>query len=323
MTALGLLLVAAVLGLGLGSHPLPPGRVLDAVLSYDSSNDEHLLVVISRLPRIVLGVLVGAALGLSGALMQSLTRNPLADPGILGINAGASIFVVTGIAYFGAAHISQYIWLAFLGAGLTSVAVYALGSVRRGEATPMRIALAGTAITIALTAVTQMILISNESAFAVFRYWSVGSLQGRGLDVSLTISPFLLAGTVIALLHIRSLNAMVLGEETAASLGTNVVASRLGVALAVVLLAGTATAAAGPISFIGLGAAHIVRQFVGSDHRYVIPLSLLVGAALLTVADAAGRAIVAPGELPTGIAAALVGAPIFISLVRSRRVALL
>lgn len=315
--------VGAVLGLGLGSHVIDPVTVVQALLAHDPANNDHLIVVAARIPRIVLGILVGAALGLAGTLMQSLTRNPLADPGILGVNAGAAASVTAAIAYLGLTQVTQYIWFAFAGAAVTAIIVYLLGSAHRSAATPVRIALAGTAVTIAVTAVTQMIIISNEATFVLYRYWSVGALQGRGFAVILPVLPFLLAGMAGALLLIRPLNALALGEDAARALGTRIGATRLAVALVVVLLAGGATAAAGPIGFIGLASAHIVRISTGNDHRTLIPLSLLVGAAILVSADALGRALVAPAELPTGIAAALFGAPVFIALVRSRRVAAL
>ncbi|MGO3886912.1 MAG: FecCD family ABC transporter permease, partial [Mycetocola sp.] len=256
----------------------------------------------------------------AGALMQSLTRNPLADPGILGINAGASACVAVSIAYLGATQITQYIWFAFAGAALTAVVVFALGTAHQSVATPVRIAVAGTAVTIAITAFTQMVLISNETAFNQFRYWSVGSVQGRGMDIALAVLPFIAVGVLCSLLLSRQLNAITLGDDAARSLGVRVGVTRLGTMVAVVFLAGAATAAAGPIGFIGLAAAHLVRRWVGNDHRYLLPCSLLLGAAILVSADTLGRALSAPADLQTGIAAAIIGGPVFIALVRSRRV---
>ncbi len=313
--------VAAVLGIGLGSHPVAPSTIVEALIAFDPTQNDHLVIVASRLPRIALGIVVGSALGIAGALMQSLTRNPLADPGILGVNAGASLLVVIGIASFGVTSVHGYVWFAFAGAALTAVLVYALGSAHRSAATAVRIALAGTAVAIAIGAVTQMVLISNETAFQYFRYWSVGSLQGRGFDVILAVLPFIAVGVVLALALAPSLDVIALGDETARSLGTQMGAVRGATAVAVVLLAGGATAAAGPIAFIGLAAAHIVRRVTGNAHRWLLPCSLVVGAGLLVAADAAGRALVAPADLQSGIAAALLGSPLFIALVRSRRVA--
>ncbi|MFF7291764.1 FecCD family ABC transporter permease [Microbacterium sp. NPDC008134] len=313
--------IVAIIGFGVGSHPIAPAQVFEAVTAYDPTRNDHLVVIASRLPRAVLGILVGAVLGVAGALMQSLTRNPLADPGILGVNAGASLLVVVAIAYLGVTSIHGYVWFAFLGAALAAVLVFALGSAHRSGATPVRFALAGTAVAIAIGAVTQMILISNETAFQYFRFWSVGSLQGRGFDVIVAVLPFLAVGIAIALLLARPLDTLALGDATARSLGTPVGGVRIATALAVVLLSGGATAAAGPIGFIGLAGAHIARQIVGNAHRWLIPCSILVGACLLVCADALGRALVAPADLQSGIAAALLGSPLFIALVRSRRVA--
>ncbi|AVM02270.1 iron ABC transporter permease [Gordonia iterans] len=318
-----LLIAASILGLAVGSRTVAPSVVVDALVSYDATDDEHLVVVASRIPRIVLGVVVGACLGLAGALMQSLTRNPIADPGILGVNAGAALGVVGAIAILGVEGVGGYVWFAFAGAAVAAVVVYGLGSARGQAATPVRIALAGTAVTMAITAVTQMMVLSDEAAFNHFRYWSVGSLQGRGLDVIAAVGPFALAGVAVGLGLIRPLNALVLGEDAARSIGADPAVTRGLAAIAVVLLAGAATAAAGPFVFIGLAAAHIVRRTVGSDHRILLPASLLVGATLLVAADALGRALMAPRDLQSGLAAVLVGGPVFVALVRSRRVAAL
>ncbi|MGO2467381.1 MAG: FecCD family ABC transporter permease [Microbacterium gubbeenense] len=318
--ALAVAITASLIGLALGSNPLPLPVVIEALVSYDASSSDHLVVVASRLPRVVLGLIVGAALGVSGALMQSLTRNPLGDPGILGVNAGASAAVVIAIAYLGVTGVAQYTWFAYLGAALAAVLVFLLGSAGR-SAGPARIALAGTATGLSITALTQMVLISNETAFAQFRYWAVGSLQGRGFDVIAAIIPPVAIGLVGALALIGPLNSLALGDDTARALGTRVGATRIATAIVCVVLAGAATAAAGPIAFVGLAAAHIVRALSGDDHRWLIPGSIAVGAAVLVTADAIGRAIVAPSELQTGISAALLGSPVFIALVRSRKLA--
>ncbi len=319
--ALAVLAVVGVLGLGIGSHPVPPADVLDALLHYDPTNNDHLLVVASRLPRAVLGVVVGAALGLAGALMQAVTRNPLADPGLLGVNAGAAFAVVLAIAYLGVVDVGGYLPFAFAGAAVAAVGVYALGSAHRSQATPARMALAGAAVAIVIGAMTSAVLMSHQSAFNRFRYWAVGSLQGRGLDVVAVIAPFVLVGVVLALVLARPLNAVALGEDASRSLGVNPVLTRGGSALAVVLLAGAATAAAGPIGFVGLAAPHIVRGVVGPDQRLVLPATLVVAPAFLLTADVLGRWLIAPGELQTGIAAAVLGGPLFVALVRSRRMA--
>lgn len=315
------LATAGVLGLAVGSHPVPVRTVLEAIVDFDPTIDHHLIVIRSRLPRTVLALVVGAALGMAGTLMQSVTRNPLADPGLLGVNAGASAAVVVAIAFLGVRTVSGYLWFAFGGAALAAVAVYLLGTARRSAATPARMALAGAALSMVVGAATNAVLLSNEQAFDTFRYWAVGSLQGRGLEITLTVLPFVLGGLVLALALARPLNAMALGDETSRALGTSPARTRASAAVAVVLLAGSATAAAGPIAFIGLAAPHIVRAVVGPDHRYLVPGVLLVSPALLLATDVVGRVAVAPGELQTGVAAAIMGGPLFIALVRSSRMA--
>ncbi|ACZ30481.1 transport system permease protein [Xylanimonas cellulosilytica DSM 15894] len=317
------ILGGAVLGMAIGSHPVPAAIVVDALLHHDPANDAHLIVVHSRLPRTVLAIVVGLALGLAGLLMQSITRNPLADPGLFAVNAGAAGAVVVAIAVFGITTPAGYVWFAFAGAALASVLVFLLGTAHRSGATPARMALAGAAISVALAALTDMVLLSHETLFHHFRFWAVGSLQGRGLDVAAVVAPFVAVGTVLALVLARPLNVTALGEDAARGLGARPGLVRAGAALAVVLLAGAATAAAGPIGFVGLAAPHLVRSVVGNDHRYLVPGVLLAAPAFLLVADVAGRWLVAPAELQTGIAAAVLGGPVFVAIVRSRRMSAL
>lgn len=316
--AICVIIASAASSLLWGSSSVDPGSVTAAFTHFDASNNDHLIIRHSRLPRLILGIIVGVALGLAGALMQSLTKNPLADPGILGINAGASAAVVVAIAYFGVTDVGGYLWFALMGAAAATVLVYLLGGT-----SPARMALAGAALSMAIGAVTSMVLVSNEYAFNQFRYWTVGTLQGRGMDIIVTVLPFITVGVVIAMLLARALNAMALGEESAKGLGVNVTVIRAGCFLTVVLLAGAATAAAGPIAFIGLAAPHIVRFIVGPDNRLVLFGVLFIAPALLIMADAIGKAAAAPAELQTGIAAAVLGGPVFIALVRSRTVAAL
>lgn len=313
------LAVATVLSLGLGSHAIAPSTVIDALLRFDPGNDDHLIVMRSRVPRAALCLVVGVGLGAAGAVMQALTRNPLAEPGLLGLNAGASLAVVVTITAFGITTIGGYLVAAFVGAALAAVAVYALGSAHRSGATPARMALAGAAIAMALAALTTAILLSRESAYDHFRFWSVGSLQGRGLEITGTVLPFVVLGALGALLLARPLNALALGDDAARSLGMSAPLVRLGGAAVVVLLAGSATAAAGPIGFIGLVAPHAVRMLVGSDHRVLMPVTLLIGPTVLMVADVLGRIVIAPAEIPTAVAAALIGGPVFVFLVRRNR----
>ncbi|MFZ2429056.1 MAG: iron chelate uptake ABC transporter family permease subunit, partial [Propioniciclava sp.] len=300
-------------------HPIPLATVLDAFTAYDPTNPSHVVVTQSRVPRAILGVLVGAALATSGLVMQSFTRNPIADPGILGVNAGAAAGVVLAMAYLGITTIGGYLWFALAGAGAGAVVVYLLGSSRSQGSSPVRMTLAGAAFSIAIGALTSMVLASNESVFATFRYWAIGTLQGRGLDIIVVVAPLIVLGLVLALALIRPLNALALGEEAAIAVGVSVARARIGAVAVVVLLAGSATAAVGPIGFVGLATAHIVRVIVGPDHRYLLPATLVCGPALLLSADVLGRVAAAPAELQTGIAAAVMGGPLFIMLVRSKR----
>lgn len=317
--ALVVLLLAMAAEILVGTSRIPASTVLAALRDFNPTDPQHLVVRHARVPRTLLGVVVGVALGLSGALMQSLTRNPLADPGILGINAGAAAAVVVAIAYFGIVSVETYVWFAFGGAAVVAVAVHVLGAVGGQRLNPARLVLAGAALSMTITAVTSMILAGNESVFHHFRFWTIGSLQGRSLDIVVHLAPFVVTGTVIALLLPGALNSLAMGDDTARGLGVNVGLVRLGALLAAVLLAGSATAAAGPIAFIGLAAPHIVRFLVGPDNRVVIPGVMVVAPATLLAADALGRVAAAPAELQTGIAAALVGAPVFLFLVRSKR----
>lgn len=317
------ILVVGVGGLALGSGDVPISDVVSALLAYDPTNTSHVIIMHSRVPREILALEVGLALGLAGALMQSITRNPLADPGLFGINAGASLAVVVAIAWFGLVDPFGYVWFAFAGAAGAAIAVYLLGTAHRSGSPPARMALAGAAISVALAAATDILLLSNESLFQQFRYWAVGSLQGRGLDMAWLILPFVIGGVVLCWVIIRPLNALAMGDELARGLGMRPSLVRGAAAVGVVVLAGAATAAAGPIAFVGLAAPHIVRLVVGSDHRLLLPGVLFVAPTFLLVADVLGRWVVAPAELQTGIAAAILGGPIFVALVRSRRLATL
>jgi iron complex transport system permease protein len=269
----------------------------------------------------VIGLLVGAALGLSGALMQGVTRNPLADPGILGVNGGAALFVVAGIYWFGLSTLTAYVWLAFAGAAAASVAVYVLGSLGREGATPVKLALAGAAMTAMLGSLTTALLIGDVDTFDQFRFWAVGSLAGRGSDIAVQVAPFILIGILLALVSGRVLNALSLGDEVAKSLGQRVGLARLFVAVVVVVLCGAATAAAGPIGFVGLTIPHVARLITGPDYRWILPYSMVLAPILLLGSDVLGRIVAQPGELQVGIVTAVIGAPFFIALVRRRKLA--
>jgi iron complex transport system permease protein len=318
---LGILAFAALLSLAIGARSIPLGHVVDAVL-HGGDSQEATIIRDLRVPRTLLGIAVGAAIGVAGALMQALTRNPLADPGLLGVNAGSSAAVVIALS-LGLSGATGSIWFAFLGAAIASLVVYAIGAAGRGGATPVRLALAGTAISSALTAVIYGIVLTDLKLAQQYNFWSVGALGGRGRTQLETALPFLVVGFVIALALARSLNALALGDDSARALGARVARTRIAGAVAVVLLCGGATASAGPMYFLGLTVPHAARAFCGPDQRWVLTYSAVLGAALMLVADVIGRVLVRPGELPAGVMMAVIGTPMFIALVRRKRIAAL
>lgn len=276
--------------------------------------------VAKRVPRTLLAVVVGAALGLAGAVMQGVTRNPIADPGILGVNMGASLAVVTGIAWFGLSSATGMVWTAIVGAGVAAVFVYTVGSLGRGGATPLKLALAGAATSAAFASFISAVVLPRNDIAGNVRSWQIGGVGGATYTAIGTVLPFLAAGLVISLLAARSLNSLALGDEIAAGLGERVAVARAGASLGAVLLCGAATAAAGPIGFVGLVVPHLCRMLVGVDHRWLLPFSALTGACLLVAADVAGRLVARPSEVAVGIVTALVGAPFFLHVVRRQKV---
>lgn len=317
--ALTLLVLAVIVSLSVGSKQIPVERVWSLLMTPDGSHDAAVVREL-RLPRTVVAIAIGAALGLAGALMQSLTRNPLADPGLLGVNAGAALAVVLAVALFGADGIVAYLWFAFAGAAVAAIGVYVLAGAGRHTATPARLALAGVAVSAALTALIQTVILADQEAFNEFRFWAAGSLEGRGWDVLLAVAPFLVCGVVFALLLGPALNAMALGDETGRALGARVTRVRVLSVLSVTLLCGAATAAVGPIGFVGLAVPMIARALVGHDYRWVALVCLALGAVWLLFADALARVVVSPQEVQTGIVAALLGGPVFVAVVRRRKV---
>ncbi|MDO7868422.1 FecCD family ABC transporter permease [Nocardioides jiangxiensis] len=275
--------------------------------------------VARRVPRTALALLVGGALGLAGAVMQGVTRNPLADPAMLGITNGASLAVVSGIAFFGLSSPTAYIAVAITGAAVTAVVVWTIGSLGRGGATPLKLALAGAATAAALSSLVSAVLLPRLDVMNTFRFWQVGGVGGATWDRIGLVLPFLLAGTGGCLAMARGLNALALGDDVAAGLGLHVGRTRLAAGAAAVVLCGAATAIAGPIAFVGLVVPHLCRLLVGVDHRWVLPLAIVVGGALLTSADVAGRLVARPDEVEVGIVTALIGAPVLIGIVRRTR----
>lgn len=321
LLALAVLAVVCFLSIAYGAKSIELAVVWDALWHRDRSIDEHVIIGSLRLPRTVMGLLVGAALGVAGAVAQGVTRNPLADPALLGIEAGASLAVVIGIYTIGIGTFGGYVWLAFLGAAVASVIVYGIGSTGRGGATPIKLALAGAAVAALLSSLTSAFLLLDVQTLDQFRFWMVGSLVGRDTDVLWQVLPFFAVGAVLAMGSARALNTLALGDDVARSLGQRLGLARATSACAVVVLAGAATATAGPIGFIGLTIPHVARAICGPDYRWIIPWSAVLGPILLLGADVTGRLIARPGEIQVGILTAVIGAPFFILLVRRRRLA--
>uniref|UniRef100_J1RF71 Ferrichrome ABC transport system permease protein n=1 Tax=Streptomyces auratus AGR0001 TaxID=1160718 RepID=J1RF71_9ACTN len=316
--SVAVLAVVAVLGIAVGAKQIPLDQVWHGVFHY-TGTDTDVVIRDVRFPRTLLGLLVGAALGLAGTVMQALTRNPLADPGVLGINAGASAAVVTAISFFGVTSLSGYVWCAFAGAAVVSVAVYVLGGTR--SATPVRLALAGTALTAVLVGYLNAVNLMDTAALDKMRFWTVGSLAAATMPTVTRIAPFLAVGAVLALLLARPLNALALGDDQARALGTRLTRTRVLAMVTVTVLCGGATAACGPIVYVGLMVPHVVRALTGPDLRWVLPYSAVLSPVLLVGADVLGRVVARPGELQAGIVTALAGGPVFIYLVRRRRMA--
>lgn len=318
--AIGLGLLAALalavfLSLLIGARPLAPSTVFEALSRLDPANGDH-AVITSRIPRTVAGLLIGAALGLAGAGMQGITRNPLADPGILGVNAGAALAVVLGIHFFAVSTLHGYILFAFVGAAGASLLVYLVASLGRDGATGLKLALAGAALAAGLGSLTNAVLMVGQEALDRFRFWQVGTLGAREVPEMLSVAPFLALGALAVLAGARLFNALALGDDTAVGLGFRLGRGRALSAAGVVLLCGAATALAGPIGFVGLIVPHAVRVLAGGDYRWLLPLSMLAGPVLLLLADVVGRVIAPPAEIQVGVMTAVLGAPLFLWLLR-------
>ncbi|MEU1018736.1 iron ABC transporter permease [Streptomyces sp. NPDC005898] len=314
------LLLAASLSLAVGARAIAPSAVLDALL-HGGHGDSAEVVREMRVPRTAVGLMVGAALALAGTVLQGLTRNPIADPGVLGISQGASVGVVLAIAFAGVHTLTGYVWYAFAGAGVTALAVHAIAAGGRGGATPVKLALGGAAVNALLVSVTTAILTTRASALDEFRFWQVGSLSGRDADIAGRIWPFLLVGLVLVLSVARGLDALALGEDVAKGLGQNVAAVRVVGGLGATVLTGAGVAAAGPLAFIGLAVPHIARAVVGGDHRWTLPMAAVLGPVMLLVSDVVGRIVFPPSEVPAGVMTALIGVPFLVTLVRRKAVA--
>jgi iron complex transport system permease protein len=315
---LALLALLCALSVAIGTRDVSFADILGGLSGRVETVAEAAVAV--RLPRTLLALLSGAALGLAGAIMQGVTRNPLADPGILGVNMGASLAVVIGIVWFGIATAQAFIITAIAGAGASAVFVYVVGSLGRGGATPLKLALGGAATSVAFSSLVIAVVLPRSDIAGGIRSWQIGGVGGATFERIETVLPFLVAGFIISLLSARKLNSLALGDELAAGLGENVMAARAVASFGAILLCGAATAICGPIGFVGLVVPHLCRLLVGVDNRWLLPFSALGGACLLLAADIVGRIVARPSELDVGIVTALVGAPFFIWIVRRQRV---
>jgi iron complex transport system permease protein len=314
---LGLLGICLVLSMTLGAADLSPPVIWRAMTAFDGST-EHLIITTVRLPRSLIAMAVGGALAVAGAITQGLTRNPLAAPDIVGINAGAALAVVAATFWFGSASATTYVWFAFLGGLMAAIVVYTLGRVGRGGLTPLKLILAGAALSYLLSSLTTGILILSQRTLDEIRFWLAGSVAGRDLATLISVLPYLMAGLILALGLSRQITTLTLGEDVAKGLGIRTAWVEGAATVAVILLAGSSVALAGPIGFIGLIVPHMVRFLVGVDYRWLLPYAAIAGAILLLLADVGARLVLKPQELPVGIMTALIGAPFFIYLARRK-----
>ncbi|WP_333732108.1 FecCD family ABC transporter permease [Streptomyces sp. IBSBF 3010] len=320
LTALAVAVLAvAALSLAVGARALTPAEVWHGLFAAPESDQRlseiRLIVQTVRVPRTVLGIVAGLALGVGGALIQGYTRNPIADTGLVGVNAGASFAVVSVIAVFGLTDPLQYVWFGFLGSAVAGVVVFGLASIGRGAGNPLTLALAGQGVTVFLAAMTTAVALSDVKSLNVLRFWNAGSVAGVGYDVIWPVTAFVAVGLVLAAVMLPSLNLLNLGDDVARGLGVNIALSRTVGITAITLLAGAATAACGPIAFLGLMVAHVARYLTGPDYRWLVPYAGLLGAVVLLVCDIVGRLVVWPGELDAGVVVSLLGAPFFAVLV--------
>ena len=317
LVGVGVLFLCLLASVRFGAEQIGTADVISAFTGFDGST-EDLIIRTLRVPRALIAALVGASLGVAGAVIQGLTRNPLADPGILGIEAGAALAVVVAVFLFSASSLSTYALFAFLGAALSAVVVYSLGALGRGGMTPMKLTVAGAALAALLSSPTTAVRILNQQTLDEVRFWLAGSVAGRDLTLLLEVLPYICVGLLLAVALSRQITTLTLGEDVAAGLGQRTALVKLAAAVAVILLAGSSVAVAGPVGFVGLGIPHVARFFVGVDYRWILPYSALLGAVLLVSADVGARLVIQPQELPVGVMTAIVGAPFFIYLARWR-----
>ena len=317
--SVGVLVLVVAASLAWGARDIGLGTVLQALRAPVVGDNDHLVVQDLRIPRTLVGLVGGAALGVAGALMQGVTRNPIADPGLLGVSAGASLLVVAAIAFLGVTDVAGYVWFAFAGAAIAAVTVYGASSLGWEGVTPVKLALVGAAFTAVATSLVTLVLLTDLRALDEFRFWQVGTLLSRPPSLVLTLVPFLLTGLVLALAASPMLNLMALGDDVARGLGQSLALGRGLCMVAVVLLCGSATALVGPIAFVGLVVPHVVRFLLGPDYRWIVPLSAVLGPALLLAADVLGRLVARPAEVEAGLVVAVIGAPVLVLLVRTSK----
>jgi len=313
LVVLALIVVAS---LTLGVRDVSLGAVWQALTAPVAGNVDHEVVLGQRVPRTLIGLAAGAALGLAGTLIQGVTRNPIADPGLLGLNSGASLAVVIAVSLLGVTAPLGFVWFAFLGAAAAALLVFSIGAAQ-----PVKLALVGATVTALITPLITLVLLRDPSAFNLYRFWAVGSLTGRGMETLERLWPFVLVGVVLAAALAHRLSMLALGDDVARTLGQRVGLTRGLTALAVVLLAGTATALAGPIALVGLAVPHAARRLVGTDYRWIVPLTALLGPVMLLGADVIGRLVLPHAELEAGVVAAAIGAPVLVAVARGKSVA--
>ncbi|MEW5424784.1 FecCD family ABC transporter permease [Amorphus sp. 3PC139-8] len=315
---LALVLVAtAMWSMTIGPTDISITGIFTALTGFDGSR-EHLIVTTVRLPRMLAGLVAGSALAVSGAIMQAVTNNPLASPGLLGVNAGAAFAVVATLTFLPDAPTGFHVWAAFAGAAMAATVVYLVGSMGIAGATPVKLALAGAIVSAFVASLTSSVLIFDKTTLDAIRFWSIGSLAGRSLDNIATVAPYVGAGLTLAIVFRRQITTMSLGLSVARTVGQNVGLWRTMAAIMVILLAGGAVAVAGPIGFVGLVVPHVVRLLVGIDYRWILPFCAVGGALLVIGSDAAARAVFPAREIPVGVTMALIGAPFFVYLARYR-----
>jgi iron complex transport system permease protein len=309
------LLVCILASITWGAADISYSDIYQTFTAFDGSTN-HLIIRTVRLPRSLVAILVGSSLAMAGAIMQGLTQNPLADPGILGVNAGAALVVVVGTLIFGSSSLILSTWYAFAGASLTAIAVYLLGSLGRGGLTPFNLTIAGAALTAFISSITGGILILSQRTLEEIRFWLAGSIAGRDMNLLLQVLPYICIGSILAIALSKQITIISLGEDTAKSLGQSTASIKILAAISIILLDGASVALAGPIGFVGLIVPHIVRLIVGVDYRWILPYSAVFGGILVLIADICGRLIIQPNELPVGLIMPLIGAPFFIYLIR-------